>query len=278
MYKNALSAFQAFRQNYRLSIVWPASIEHVTLFISYCFELGYSPSTITLYMSGISFYHKIHSLQDPTAAFVIRKLLEGFKRARKRHDLRAPITETILRKILNALPSICYSEYECNLFKAAYLLAYFGLLRVSEVVFTSQIQANRPLLFADVQVEGSNAVLINIRISKTNQCGLPSILRVPISDDPSFCCVTAIRHYLRFRPNGAHYFFSHINGSPLTRSQFSSVLAKTIQVLGLPSHIYTSHSFRIGRATMLASRGVSNDTIKKLGRWSSGVVERYIRL
>ena len=140
--------------------------------MSHClFLIALSLVILLLPLHHTSFYHKIHSLQDPTAAFVIRKLL-GFKRAHKRHDLRAPITETILRKICNTLPSICYSEYECNLFKAAYLLAFFGLLRVSEVVFTSQIQANRPLLFADVQVEGSNAVLINIRISKTNLCGL----------------------------------------------------------------------------------------------------------
>ena len=69
-----------------------------------------------------------------------------------------------------------------------------------------------------------------------------------------------------------------MNGSPLTRSQFTGVLAKAIRCLGLPTQVYTSHSFRIGRASDLASKGLSNETIKQLGRWKSDAVERYIRL
>ena len=69
-----------------------------------------------------------------------------------------------------------------------------------------------------------------------------------------------------------------MNESPLTRSQFTDVLAKAIRCLGLPTQVYTSHSFRVGRASDLASKGVPNETIKKLGRWKSNVVERYIRL
>ena len=69
-----------------------------------------------------------------------------------------------------------------------------------------------------------------------------------------------------------------MNGSPLTRSQFTGVLAKAIRCLGLPTQVYTSHSFRIGHASDLASKGLSNETIKKLGRWKSDAVERYIRL
>lgn len=198
---------------------------------------------------------------------------------RKRHDNRAPITEKILTKICHVLPNICFSIYESYLFKAAYLLAYFGLLRVSEIVFTNQLQANRPLLQSDVQIEtGSRALLVSIRVSKTNQYGAPTTLRIPASGNQDFCCVTAMQKYFSLRPTGAYYLFSHINGSPLTRSQFSGILAKAIRTLGLSTHSYLSHSFRIGRATVLASQGVPIETIKKLGRWKSDAVEQYIRL
>ena len=69
-----------------------------------------------------------------------------------------------------------------------------------------------------------------------------------------------------------------MNGSPLRRSQFTGVLAKAICHLSLPTQVYTSHSFRTGRASDLASKSLSNETIKKLGRWKSDAVERYIRL
>ena len=126
--------------------------------------------------------------------------------------------------------------------------------------------------------DGSQAVLIAIRVSKTNQSGAPTILRISRSGNPSLFCVTAVQNYLRHRPCHSQYFFSHMNESPLTRSQFTDVLAKAIRCLGLPTQVYTSHSFRVGRASDLASKGVPIETIKKLGRWKSNVVERYIRL
>ena len=195
---------------------------------------------IATYVSGISCYHKIHNLEDPTAVFIVKKLLEGFRRTRQRRDVRAPITEAILQKVCPVLPDICFSTYESCLFKAAYLVAYFGLLRVSEIVFTNQINANRPLLYSDVQVtDGSQAVLISIRVSKTNQFGAPKILRIPWSGNPSLCCVTAVQNYLRLWPCHSQYFFSHMNGSPLTCSQFTGVLTKAIWCLGLPTQVYT---------------------------------------
>ncbi len=58
--------------------------------------------------------------------------------------------------------------YEEKLFKAAFLLAYYGMLRVSELVFTTQLQANRPLRFNDLVMESNDkAVQIRIRFSKT---------------------------------------------------------------------------------------------------------------
>ena len=53
-----------------------------------------------------------------------------------------------------------------------------------------------------------------------------------------------------------------------------------ISPTGLPynAHQMTmSHSFRIGHASDLASMGIPNDIIKRLGRWKSNAVAGYIR-
>lgn len=279
MYSNALTVFKNFCQSYNFGETWPVSVKHLSLFLCFCFEVGYSPSTIATFISGISTFHKIHSWEDPSSAFIIRKLLEGCRRLRKHHDIRAPITESILSKISQILPNICFSSFEVNLFRAAFFLAYYGLLRVSEIVLTHPKQADRALLFSDIHIEeGSKALLVTIRISKTNQSGPPTKLRIPASNNQHLCCVSSIQQYLNLRPAGSPYFFVHCNGMPLTRSQFSGVLAKTVRYLGLPSQLYPSHSFRIGRATELAAQGISSDRIKAMGRWKSNVVERYIRL
>lgn len=279
VYITAVSTLVRFRTEYGMADIWPVPCHHITAFISYCFEKGYAPSTITTYISGISFHHKLHQWTDPTAFFIVKKLLEGCRRMRPRSDTRAPITDEILKSICNALPFVCFSQYEATLFKATYLLAYFGLLRVSELVFTSNMLANRPLQTCDVQIEtAAQALIVSIRLSKTNQCGKPTILRIPAAADRTFCCVAAVVEYLKFRPDTASYFFCHANSSPLKRSQFSGVLTKAISYAGLPVHKFKTHSFRIGRATTLASQGVSNETIKILGRWKSNAFQTYIRL
>ncbi len=64
-------------------------------------------------------------------------MLEGCRRSRAKPDTRAPITLAILTKICNVLMSVCYSEFEAKMFKAAFVLAYFGLLRVGELALST---------------------------------------------------------------------------------------------------------------------------------------------
>ena len=49
-----------------------------------------------------------------------------------------------------------------------------------------------------------------------------------------------------------------------------------IKDVKLTAH-FRSHSFRIGAATWLASKGVLDEAIKHMGRWSSNAFKRYIR-
>lgn len=279
VYKNAVKNFSEFRTQYRLQEVWPAPVTQIILFISCCFEKAYSASTISTYISGIGFFHKINNWCDPTQLFVVRKLLEGCRRSRPSSDNRAPITFSVLTRVVGALHSVCFSNYEVKLFTAAYLLTYYGMLRVSEVVFTTQAQANRPLLITDMVIEPhGKALQIRIRFSKTNQTGRPTGLRIPVNGSKATCCVNAMQQFLAVRPQYEGFLFCHIDKTPLKRSQFAGVLSKTIRSLGLPVGVFKTHSFRIGRATSLASQGVSSETIQTMGRWRSNVYKKYIRM
>ena len=59
---------------------------------------------------------------------------------------------------------------------------------------------------------------------------------------------------------------------------FSEQLVLSLQWAGCNTKLYKSNSFRIGRATVAAAQGMSDDTISRLGRWSSSAVKNYIRL
>lgn len=73
-----------------------------------------------------------------------------------------------------------------------------------------------------------------------------------------------MQNYISLRPAGAYHLICHLNESPLTRGQFTDVLAKAVKSLGLPMHMYTSNTFRIGRAIVLALQGVPTDKVKRL--------------
>ena len=182
--------FNNFRDQYHLPLVYPAQPSHVVLFIAYCFETGLSPATIKTYIAGLSYHHKINMLHDPTDLFVVKKLLEGCHRSGKRMDSRAPITPSFLTSICELLSSICYNVFEATMFKAAYLLTYYGLLRVSKVVHSSWQQFGRALQIQDITFEKSGqAVCITIRQSKTSQTGRPTFMRIPCEPDTNRCPV-----------------------------------------------------------------------------------------
>ncbi|XP_041461741.1 uncharacterized protein LOC121413047 [Lytechinus variegatus] len=90
---------------------------------------------------------------DVTDAFVIRRLVDGCRRKNARRDTRCPITLPILKSILNSLTHVCVNTYDLALFRAAFLIAFFGFLRVGE--FTSQSRHEPvPLSEKDIIIQG----------------------------------------------------------------------------------------------------------------------------
>jgi len=246
------------------------------MFVGYCFEKSYSSSTITSYISGLSFYHRINGWYSFSDVFIIRKLIQGCRRLRPVVDQRAPITISMLCSICKVLPGVANNTFESALFKAIFSIAFFGLFRVSELVFTDN--GNRSLQSEDVYLDKDKKhVSLCLRVSKNNQYGNPIHMKLPCESDISICPVCNLKVYMQLRPQMPGQLFVHENKKLVTRYQFSAVLKKCLQQSGFKVDIYKSHSFRIGRATQLAGMGLSDENIKKLGRWNSSAYNSYIR-
>lgn len=121
-------------------------------FIAYLSCKDYTYSTARAYVSAISFQSKIHNIADITNNFM-SKLLEGMKRIRKSIDSRLPIPLSLLTRIVQILPAICYNSYEIRLFRAAYVLAFHGFLRVGEFSLSVGNSVHSILQVSDVQFE-----------------------------------------------------------------------------------------------------------------------------
>ena len=282
-YKIGTSKLQQFRQEYQLANTYPVPVEQLLNFIAFLSIKNISASSIALYLSGISHLHKSGNMVDTTKFFMVCKALEGLRRVNPTNkDPRSPITFEILIKLIRALPSICFSKFENHLFQAAFSLAFFGLLRVGEFTSANRVGPNKAILQLEhAQISKSKPKSINLTISrsKTDQKGQSVILNIPSQKSGDTCPVHLLETYLSKRPNcGNLDLFIHENGQPLTRYQFNAVLLKALKFADINTGHFRSHSFRIGMATEMASRGVPPESIQKGGRWKSQAYTRYIRI
>lgn len=198
-YDTGLTAFQKFRLEHKFQNVWPPSLEHIVQFIAYLSLKEFSSATARLYVSAIGFECKSRDLDDVTRNFLVVKMLEGMKRLSVKKDTRLPITHSILCKTVQVLPSVCTNLYESHLFQAAYMLAFFGFLRVGELAIS---KGNSPATIINVSdinfsLDKSN-MFLTIRQSKNDQYGRG--VTICIEKSSSFHC--PIRYMLAFCPLG----------------------------------------------------------------------------
>ena len=92
------------------------------------------------------------------------------------------------------------------------------------------------------------------------------------------CPVAAVLSYLVYRHSWETPFFKFSDGSPLTMAKFVSEFCKALSSAGVQADGYTGHSFRIGTAMTAVAKGIPDNMIKALGRWTSEAYQVYIRL
>ena len=103
----------------------PLPYTKVALFISYLSAKQLAPSTITSYLSALSYVHKLMGRPDPTKSFLIQKLLTALSRQRAA-DVRLPITRPVLHELLRSLRQTNSSAFQRCLYSAMFLLAFYG--------------------------------------------------------------------------------------------------------------------------------------------------------
>ena len=177
------------------------------------------------------------------------RLIQGNSLHRPR---RNPITISHLWAMLGFLESSNFSEHDKMMWHCTIVVAFFGLLRVSEFTCPSAFDPSIHLSPRDVSFNPSNTIMyINIKASKT---------------DPFRSGVTV---RLAAIPHHHHH---------LSRKYVVALLRITL--LGVVN--INTHSFRIGKGGGIrraCRRGLlAAALIRIMGRWSSDCFNRYIRI
>ena len=95
------------------------------------------------------------------------------------------------------------------------------------------------------------------------------------------CMVRALKNVRRLRPakladKDLSPFCCWANGGPIPDTSITTVLREGAVALGIPAERIAPHSLRAGGATALYQATGSIDLVKRMGRWKSDAVSRYI--
>ena len=135
-------------------------------------------------------------------------------------------------------------------------------------------------MLLDVSVDcihNPQVIKLRLKTSKTDpfRKGVDVVLGRTHTDT---CPVTALLAYLALRGNNPGCLFQFADGRPLTKQRFVQRIRAALLAGGFNPAQFAGHSFRIGAATTAAECGISDSTIKMLGRWESAAFQVYIRM
>ena len=267
--------------------------ERIVLFVGHLIKQKKQSSTIRTYFSALRAVLKIDDIELNENLFLINALTKACKLKNDRIRTRQPITRGLLNRIVGEVERYYESPevnqfYLSKMFKALFVTAYYGLFRVGELT-----SGAHPVLARDVEVGTNKKKLrFTLRSSKTHRRNnRPQTVKIssikheakPSGEQPdvfNFCPYEILREYGQLRgpiTQRREPFFVLSDHSPVKPFHMTNCLKFILKRLNKNSDLFSVHSFRIGRSNDLLKMGLSVETIKKLGRWWSNAVFRYLR-
>ena len=186
-----------------------------------------------------------------------------------------------LTELLNATRTLT-AENAAVLLRAAYNLAWFGLLRPSEYMLTpahAQFEPSRHMRAGAIELYNGLKILphnskqkathmtVNVKHSKSDWQRLGATLTIGATGE-DHCPVACMQAYLQTaRPNRTGPLFPGL--------RYQSMLTTLRRLIHKDRELYGLHSFRVGGAQALAMAGRSFEYIMSKGRWKN--VESVVR-
>ena len=232
-----------------------------------------------MYLSGVRALHIEQGFADPLHNCLrLQRVIRGIKRTQgSPSSSRLPITDDLMLVIWKSLnlqlPDHC-------MFWAACTLGYFGFLRSAEFTVPSlaSFSPSVHLGVQDLALDSSTApscICVTIKASKTDPFRKGCSIHIGLGKYP-LCAVHASLAYLAIRGDGPGPLFLCQNGQPLSRTLLTNWLRQIMASAGISGN-FSSHSFRIGAATVAGRNGIPDHLIQELGHWKSNAFQSYIR-
>ena len=297
--KNYLSIWRHFNNFLiRLDKRQPSWEENLVLFGTHLVELGSQSSTIKSYFSAIKHILKTDGYPWNDDKAMLSTITKSCKIINDQVKVRLPVSRKLLDVMIFELERILQSQpYLLSLYKALFMLAYYGLMRIGELT-----TGTHPMLAKDIHMgKNKDKILIMLRSSKTHgKESRPQKIRIETFDNANitylnawtryhqptkfkgiFCPFGIVRSFMRIRRNyltDSEPFFIFQDRSPVAPYHVHTKLKQILDALNLDQTMYGMHSFCSGHACDMYKAGYSIPQIQKAGRWRLGAVYHYLKL
>ena len=168
-------------------------------------------------------------------------------------------------------------------YKAIFLMAFFGFLRISNLAphSLSQFDPSRHLTPSDIVFKKST-MTVALKWSKTIQTrDRVHTIVLPKLGSSILCPVNALKRALAVYNPGQNdplfQVFTSNGFQMVTESRLRKVLSRLNVKLGFDAHHFTFHAFRRSGATCAYNAHVPLQSIKSHGSWASECVWTYIQ-
>ena len=291
--KNYHGIWKSFNQFYLKLDERPDSWEErLTLFVGYLIHKEVKSNTIKCYISAIKAVLQYEGIKLNEDKVLLSTLTRACRITNDVVNAKLPIRRGLVSLLINSLPDY-YSEnpqpYLITLFSAMISTAYFGLFRIGEITDSDHVVKAKNVFIGT----NKQKLMFILHSSKTHgKESKPQIIKISASDRDNkqtmvphpqslaFCPFTLLENYLQARKprkSDSEPFFVFQDRTPVSPANFRNILDELLKHNHFDARLYSSQGFRAGRTTDLYELGVSVETIKKLGRWSSSAVNTYLR-
>ena len=186
-------------------------------------------------------------------------------------------------QVLSNLVKECNFIFAGKVFKAIFLMAFFGFLRISNVAphAVGAFDPSRHLTPQDISFE-PDCMKVVIKWSKTIRTrDRTHVLTLPRLRGSPLCPVRALRKAMAMYSPSENQPLFQIYGAGNWRviidSRIRKVLSKLNVKLGFDPHHFSFHTFRRSGASLAYNSHIPIQKIKHHGSWTSDCVWKYIQ-
>ncbi|MGA8742255.1 MAG: site-specific integrase [Terracidiphilus sp.] len=271
-YRNDWRDFETWCRVHNLPAL-PSTPEIIALYISDRAST-HAVGTITRRLTSITKAHQAAGHKESPASthqFVVGETLKGIRRALgTRQNGKAPLLSEDIRRIVASSPDRLLGLRDT----ALVLMGFAGAFRRSELA---------QILVSDLSFS-KDGVVIDLRVSKTDQEGAGRKVGIPLVKNSSTCPVCALNAWLDAAKIAEGPVFRRVdrNGYPslrgLHKDSIGKILKRAAARAGMDVDPLGGHSLRAGCVTQAAMNGVREFVImKQTGHKTVTTLRRYIR-